>query len=272
VLLALIVVGRRRLYVRDPLATVYITKAGASGKYDLHPSGKSDARQSGKSAVPQSGKFSSRQSGKSSERQSVGSTQSQGVVTESMQSAMEEQMQSGGVIVPQQSGNSVPSESVQRQNAATELLQGSKATGQLQSGVSGVLQAAKVEQMQSEVSGLLQKGGSGLLQGSGKDGRQSGVQVFVNASGDVLLWRDEEPGAYRILVQGWNKAPGTPARLSCLRWMVCLTDADHPATLPIDWTGNSGRGKGKYDPHVSMSGRAVSFVNGDGTTMRVELR
>ena len=113
---------------------------------------------------------------------------------------------------------------------------------------------------------------SGLPQGSGKDGKQSGMQVFVNVSGDVLLWRDAEPGAYRILVQGWNKAPGTPARLSCLRWMVCLTDADHPTSLPIDWTGNSGRGKGKYDPRVSMTGREVSFVNGDGATVRIELR
>jgi hypothetical protein len=180
---------------------------------------------------------------------------------------MEEQMQSGGVIAPPQSGNSGKS-----QNAAAELLQGSKVTVQLQSRVSGVLQAAKVEQVQSEVSGLLQGVGSGLLQGSGKDGKQSGVQVFVNVSGDVLLWRDAEPGAYRILVQGWNKAPGTPARLSCLRWMVCLTDADHPTTLPIDWTGNSGRGKGRYDPRVSMSGRAVSFVNGDGATVCIELR
>jgi hypothetical protein len=113
---------------------------------------------------------------------------------------------------------------------------------------------------------------SDLRQDGRQDGRQSGVQVFVNASGDVLLWRDAEPGGYRILVQGWNKAPGTPMRLTCLRWMVCLAEADHPSTIAMDWTGNNGRRKGKYDPHVSMTGRAVSFVNGDGTTMRVELR
>jgi hypothetical protein len=250
VLMVLIVVDRRRIYVRDPLATVYITNARQSGKSDLHQSGRSDARASVKSEVPQGGK----------------SNQSQGVVTESLQSAMDEQIQSGAVIVPAASGSSMPIESGnsgQRQDAMTD---------QLQSGVSGVQQAAKADQMQSEVSGLLQGMDSGLLQGSGKDGKQSGVQVFVNASGDVLLWRDAEPGAYRILVQGWNKAPGTPARLSCMRWMVCLTDADHPATLPIDWTGNSGRGKGKYDPQVSMSGRVVYFVNGDGATVRIELR
>ena len=214
VLLALIVVDRRRIYVRDPLATVY--------KSDLHQGGKTNARQSGKSSL--------RQSGKSSLRQSGTPNQSQDVVTESMQSAMEEQVQSGGVIVPQQSGNSGKS-----QNAAAELLQISKATGQLQSGVSGVLRASKVEQVQSEVSGLLQKVDPDLLQGSGKDGKQSGVQVFVNASGDVLLWQDAEPGAYRILVQGWNKAPGTPVRLTCLHWMVCLTDAPHNLTDRLDW-------------------------------------
>jgi hypothetical protein len=113
---------------------------------------------------------------------------------------------------------------------------------------------------------------SDLRQDGRKDGRQSGVQVFVNATGDVLLWRDAQPGSYRILVQAWNKAPGTPMRLTCLRWMVCLADADHPSTIAMDWTGNSGRHKGKYDPRVSMSGREVSFVNGDGATVRVELR
>ena len=258
-LLALIVVDRGRIYVRDPLAAVYITKAGASGKSDLHQSGRSDARASGRSEVSPSGKSSPSQSG--------GASQSQGVVTESMQSAMEEQIQGGAVIVPVGSGN--PD---QRQNAAAELLQGRKVTGQLQSGVSGVMQAAKVEQVQKEVSGLLQGMDSGLLQGSGKEGRQSGVQVFVNAAGDVLLWRDAQPGADRILVQAWNKAPVTPVRLTCLRWMVCLADADHPPTIAMDWTGNSGRHKGKYDPRVSMTSRGVSFVNGDGATVRVELR
>jgi hypothetical protein len=49
--------------------------------------------------------------------------------------------------------------------------------------------------------------------------------------------------------------------------MACLTDADHATTLPLEW-----RGKGKYAPRVSMSRREVSFVDGDGTTARVELR
>jgi len=104
------------------------------------------------------------------------------------------------------------------------------------------------------------------------DGQQSGVQVFINYSDDVLLEQDAEPGSYRILVQGWNKMPGTPAVLRCIRWMACMADADHARTLPIEWSGNNQRGKGKYDPRVAMTSREVSFVDGDGATIRVELR
>ena len=99
------------------------------------------------------------------------------------------------------------------------------------------------------------------------DVKQSGVQVFINYSNEVLLEQDQEPGAYRVLVQSWNKMPGTPSYLICIRWMACLADADHAATYPIEWTG-----RGKYDPRVSMSSRGVSFVAGDGATVRVELR
>ena len=43
--------------------------------------------------------------------------------------------------------------------------------------------------------------------------KQSGVQVFINYSDDVLVEQDAQPGGYRILVQGWNKMPGTPGVL-----------------------------------------------------------
>jgi hypothetical protein len=99
------------------------------------------------------------------------------------------------------------------------------------------------------------------------DVKQSGVQVFINYSNDVLVEQDADPGAYRILVQGWNKMPGTPAVLKCLRWMACMADAEHALTFPIPWNG-----KGKYDPRVAMMSREVSFVDGDGATMRVTLR
>lgn len=97
--------------------------------------------------------------------------------------------------------------------------------------------------------------------------QQSGVQVFINYSNDVLLEQDAEPGAYRILVQGWNKAPGSPILLKCIRWMACMTDAEHAGTYPLEWTG-----KGTYDPRVAMTSREVSFVDGQGGAMRVTLR
>ena len=104
------------------------------------------------------------------------------------------------------------------------------------------------------------------------DVKQSGVQVFVNVSGDVLLWQEAGSGEYRTLLQAWNKMPGIPYRLTCLRWMLCLTDTDHASTIPLNWNDNSGKGKGKYDPRVSMTGRGVTYVDGDGETMRAELR
>lgn len=99
------------------------------------------------------------------------------------------------------------------------------------------------------------------------DVKQSGVQVFINYANDVLLEQDAEPGSYRVLVQGWNRMPGSPVLLKCVRWMACMTDGDHPPTFPMEWSG-----KGKYDPHVVMSNRVVTFTGGDGAAMRVVLR
>ncbi|MGP8259188.1 MAG: hypothetical protein ACLQM6_04455 [Acidobacteriaceae bacterium] len=103
------------------------------------------------------------------------------------------------------------------------------------------------------------------------DAKQSGVEVYVNVSDDVLLWREAEPRESRILVQGWNKVPGTPERLTCLRWMVCVTDADRASIIPLDWN-SYGTSRGKYDPVVTMTGREVTYMDADGATIRVELR
>ncbi len=103
------------------------------------------------------------------------------------------------------------------------------------------------------------------------DAKQSGVQIFISVAGDMLLWREAEPRESRVLLQGWNKMPGTPERLTCLHWIACLTDADHASTIPLDWNGY-GTKKGKYDPKVSMSSREVTYRDADGATMRAELR
>lgn len=97
--------------------------------------------------------------------------------------------------------------------------------------------------------------------------KQGDVQVYMNYSADVLLEKDTQPGPYRILVQDWDRIPGTPIKLSCLRWMVCMTDEANAPNQPVEWTG-----KGKYDPNVLISSRTVSFVAGDGAQMLIELR
>jgi hypothetical protein len=99
------------------------------------------------------------------------------------------------------------------------------------------------------------------------DVKQTGVQVFINYSNDVLVEQDAGPVAFRTLVQGWNKMPGTPKVLTCVRWMACMADADHAGIFPV-----GGTGRGAYDPRVAMTGREVSYVDGDGTAMRVVLR
>jgi hypothetical protein len=97
--------------------------------------------------------------------------------------------------------------------------------------------------------------------------RQSDVQVFMNASNEVLLEQDRGDAITRTLVQRWDRIPGTPGRLSCVRWMVCMTSADQAPIVPMQWTG-----QGNYEPNVLMSNREVSFVGGDGAQMLVELR
>lgn len=97
--------------------------------------------------------------------------------------------------------------------------------------------------------------------------KQSGVQVYINYSNDVLLVKENDPGPYRLLVQNWNKSPGTPTELKCIHWMACLADADQASITPT-----VPGGKGQYDPHVTMNNREITFLNTDGTTTRVELR
>jgi hypothetical protein len=99
------------------------------------------------------------------------------------------------------------------------------------------------------------------------DVQQTGVEVFINYSSDVLLEQDAEPAPSSILLQDWNKMPGTPTTLTCLRWIACMTDADQASAIPLAWTG-----KGKYDPKVFMTTREVSFVDANASTVRIELR
>ncbi|MGA1983032.1 MAG: hypothetical protein ABSG84_11295 [Acidobacteriaceae bacterium] len=97
--------------------------------------------------------------------------------------------------------------------------------------------------------------------------QQTGVQVFINYSSDVLLQQDADPAPLSILIQQWNRKPGTPTTLTCLRWIACMTDSDQASAIPLAWTG-----KGKYDPKVLMTTREVSFIDTDASAVRIELR
>ena len=96
---------------------------------------------------------------------------------------------------------------------------------------------------------------------------ESDYQVYINYSNDVLLERDDRPTGYGILVQNWNRTPGTPSTLKCIHWMACMTDADHASTLPLDRTA-----PGAYDPRTTMTSTDVTFVDGLGRTVHVKLR
>lgn len=100
---------------------------------------------------------------------------------------------------------------------------------------------------------------------TGKNGSDSvdqpGVQVYINYSNDVLLIKESGP-AYTLLVQHWNRTPGFPTELKCIHWMACLTDADQAATRQVP----------KYDTKVQMNDRAVTFVDPQGASTRVQLR
>jgi hypothetical protein len=114
------------------------------------------------------------------------------------------------------------------------------------------------------------------------DVKQSDVRVYINYSNDVLLEQEASPTPSRILIQDWNKIPGTPMTLTCLRWTACLTDSDHTSTIPLAPTqpatpsrrnANPPRhSPSTYDPNVFMSSRQVLFTTPDGASNRIDLR
>jgi hypothetical protein len=87
------------------------------------------------------------------------------------------------------------------------------------------------------------------------------ANVFINYYNEVLI---EDPNlAQRYLVQR-GSVPGTPKNLSCLRGVMCWTDADVATVAPLGGAG--------YRPDVVMTSTDVSFKDGAGEGMRVELR
>ena len=94
------------------------------------------------------------------------------------------------------------------------------------------------------------------LGGVMRDGvKEDGAQVFINYSNDVLLENDNAP-MYVTVIQHENHV-GTPAKLMCMHFVVCLADA-YVVTLV------------SAAPNVvvdSMTGKAVSYHQGKHVTV-----
>jgi hypothetical protein len=92
-----------------------------------------------------------------------------------------------------------------------------------------------------------------------RDGtKRDGEQVYINFTNDVLLENDNPPMQLVLVQKG--QPLGVPAKLHCIHWAACLTDADVATTLP---TGGSVQ---------AMSGKLVSFRDGEGHAWSVRLR
>jgi hypothetical protein len=91
--------------------------------------------------------------------------------------------------------------------------------------------------------------------------RVEGASVFINYYNDVLI--QSADGVSHSLVQR-GSVPGTPAKLSCLRGMMCWTAADIAMVTPL--------GGADYRPNVVMTNKEVTFLDGNGDGVRVVLR
>ena len=91
--------------------------------------------------------------------------------------------------------------------------------------------------------------------------RVDGARVFINYYNDVLVQSAE--GGQLYLVQR-GSVPGTPVKLSCVRGMMCWTEADGAATVPL--------GRVDYRPNLVMSSKEVTFQDGNDDGVRVVLR
>lgn len=90
--------------------------------------------------------------------------------------------------------------------------------------------------------------------------KEAGAQVYINFSNDAFIENDNPP-SYGFLVQH-NNHVGSPLELHCMRWLVCMTDAD-AATLmrPLS-------------PSVveEMTGKSIRFIDSEKREAVITLR
>ena len=90
---------------------------------------------------------------------------------------------------------------------------------------------------------------------------QEDARVFINYENDVLV--REKQGTEMFVVQHWNGLQATPAGLTCIEGMLCVTPADRVMDI-----GETASG---HVPAV-MTDRVVSFVDAGGAKVVVTIR
>ncbi len=90
---------------------------------------------------------------------------------------------------------------------------------------------------------------------------QDDARIFINYENDVLV--REKHGTEMFVVQHWNGLPATPAGLTCIEGMLCVTPADRVIDV-----GEAGSGH----PPAEMTDRAVSFTDARGEKVLVTIR
>lgn len=94
--------------------------------------------------------------------------------------------------------------------------------------------------------------------------QESDVRVYVNSYNDILVEYPEADRRYLVQsIHGVPGVPGVPVHLGCLRGLACLTERDHAPVVPLAGSG--------YEPEVVMTSAYVSFDDGAGAPVRVEL-
>lgn len=92
---------------------------------------------------------------------------------------------------------------------------------------------------------------------------QKPAHVLINYSNDILL-NDQTGGHNRIyLVQNWNLQPAVPARMTCLAFLACLTDAEHVTATPLH---------GPRSEPATMTSKQVDFRDENDAAVAVSLR
>ncbi|GAC1360744.1 MAG: hypothetical protein NVSMB3_08770 [Acidobacteriaceae bacterium] len=87
----------------------------------------------------------------------------------------------------------------------------------------------------------------------------SDARIFINYSNDVLV--QEDRGRQMLLVQHYNRLPGSPSGLTCLQGMLCLTPSDQA----VPGAADSAK-------QADMSDREVSFTDALGSRVHVRIR